>query len=464
MSQVPPKNQNNDKHQESTLMHFLNSLKNNIQAMTNFANTNNSKDNNSDIDWDDDWDNDYTSKMNKSPKAIAQKGNKKTHNYRQYSSGNEQLKSIIYAVVFLVGIILCGYLFFNINTEKRPISLSTEYSTPKTTDLPIGKRKLEKPLFGSPNNSDDELDESDPLAQIDFDFSPTSSLQISRMPVLPKKVKQVKKNNNLQEFENIWQNGNKNKDIKQIHGDPNNPISFLPPWRRFSTSYPPTEGLPVFSVILEYDPSTLDVEDLPPGQGYNIILPGFLQNADSLVKKLQAKGYEILLYLPMDNNNKTLSFKAITDKSTFDDIRDAITFHTSQLGGEGFIGFMNYGGIEVRESLPKMNFMMSLLSETGYLYIDNEASNPKSLAFAAAEGQKVPSLKSKNYIEAISKDFKPFLQQVKLDGYGIAIIKATAENILALNHYDILVKQEKLRRIPVSGILRHQMLKKIDKY
>ena len=122
----------------------------------------------------------------------------------------------------------------------------------------------------------------------------------------------------------------------------------------------------------------------------------------------------------------------------------------------------NYGGKILQNNLSKINFMMSLLSKTGYLYIDNIHDNEKSLGFASAEGQKVPTLKTKTYIQSVTQEFPRFIKQVKMDGTGIAVIKATPENIAALEEYEPILNNSQVHRIPVTGILKQQMLQNIE--
>jgi len=236
----------------------------------------------------------------------------------------------------------------------------------------------------------------------------------------------------------------------------------LPPWRQYAIGYAPTNRKPVYSVILEYDPQKLNVGDLPKGGGYNVIIPGFMEYSQAVSKILTENGYELMLYLPMGDNSNALNFKAITSKSTFNDIRNAVNFHTSQLGGKGFIGFMGRDDDNhVSQSLSKMNFTMSLLGKQGYAFIDNVAgSNNKSLAYAAATGQSVPALKAEHYIESVVDEFPAFINKVKLDGQGIAVIKATLENVAALKKLQKAIKNEGVVRIPVSGILKHKLLGK----
>ncbi len=352
-------------------------------------------------------------------------------------------------------------LLYNPNNQKRlPLK-----STDTNHELPAGEGKLNKPLLGN-YNSKEHLNPNDPISKIGFDFSPTTANDISRTAMLPNKIHVNKasiSSGNSLEFQNLWNNGSTTQDAiekiienKKKHQSPQD---YLPRWRRFSVNYKPTENLPIFSVILEYDPKTLNIDDLPQSDGYNVVMSGFSENAQSVLQQLANKNYEILLYLPMEEGVKSFSLKAITKDSTFDDIRESIAFHTSQLGGNGFVGFMSQGGKYVKNILPKMNFMMSLLAKTEYLYIDNSYDSQKSLAFAAAEGQKVPSLRTKNYINSVATEFPNFIKQVQIEGTGVAIIKATPDNITALKEYEKTLKSEDVRRIPVSGILKHQMLK-----
>ena len=152
----------------------------------------------------------------------------------------------------------------------------------------------------------------------------------------------------------------------------------------------------------------------------------------------------------------------INTQINFDSIRDAVAFHTSRLGGNGFIGFMNYGGKEIQNDLSKINFTMSLLQKTGYLYVDNIYKNEQSLAFAAAEGHNVPTLKVKHYIKSVEKEFPHFIKEVTIDGQGIAIVKANADNIKALQKYETILKSNQTRRVPLTGIIKHQMVKQFD--
>ncbi len=352
-------------------------------------------------------------------------------------------------------------LLYNPNNQKRlPLK-----STDTNHELPAGEGKLNKPLLGN-YNSKEQLNPNDPISKIGFDFSPITENDISRTAILPNKVHVNKtsiSSGNSLEFQNLWNNGSNTQDaIQKITENKKNHQSahdYLPRWRRFAVNYKPTENLPIFSVILEYDPKTLNIDDLPQSDGYNVVISGYLENSQSLLEQLAKKNYEVLLYLPMEEGVKSFSLKAITKDSTFDDIRDSIAFHTSQLGGNGFVGFMSKGGKDVKNILPKMNFMMSLLAKTEYLYIDNSYDSQKSLAFAAAEGQKVPSLRTKNYIHSVPTEFPNFIKQVQVEGTGIAIIKATPENIAALQKYETTLKDAHVRRIPVTGILKHQMLK-----
>jgi DNA-binding protein len=71
----------------------------------------------------------------------------------------------------------------------------------------------------------------------------------------------------------------------------------------------------------------------------------------------------------------------------------------------------------------------------------------------------VPSLRTKNYIHSVSVEFPHFIKQVQIEGTGIAIVKATPENVMALKEYETALKNIKVRRIPVTGILKHKMLK-----
>lgn len=394
-------------------------------------------------DWDDDSDND----------DIA---TKKMLNNMKY---NHSLFKMLLIIGFLLAsIIFLSIIFFKMGSQKRlPLN-----PTDKGYVLPPEERKLEKPLLGS---TDDKtpLKPEDELSKIAFDFTPTSSNDIAKTPMLPDKVRHVipkEVPNSSLELEDIWNNGNTaSKKILANENSKKSATDYLPPWRRFSVPYKPTEGLPVFSVILEYNPKILNIDDLPTDGGYNVVIPGFLDFSESVLQALKQKNYEILLYLPMDDTSKSLSFKAISQESSFDSIRNSVAFHTTQLGGNGFVGFMNYGGKIVQTMLPKMNFMMSLFSKTGYLYIDNVYDNEDSLAFAAAEGQKVPSLRTKNYIHSVSTEFPRFIKQVQIEGTGIAIVKATPENVTALKEYEAALKNIKVRRIPVTGILKHQMLK-----
>ena len=407
-----------------------------------------------------DWDENFDYKN----EAISQEETPKFSESYNNKGKTSIIKPII--MVFFMILIMFAMVYFlyiqDSRTEKLQIPI-----TVKNTSLPLGERKLTTPLLGSTENMN-PLKPNDALSQIDFDFSVTMGHNIARTPLLPNKIIKPDVKTNASEFQDIWNNGT-NASQTNISDNPDSAVKktahdYLPSWRRFATEYPPTEGLPIFSIILEYDPMALNVDALPVGKGYNIALPGFLENSELLVKALREKNYEILLYLPMGDDAKIFNFKAITKNSNFDEIREAVAFHTSQLGGNGFVGFINYGGKIVQNTLSKMNFMMSLLAKTGYLYIDDVHENEKSLGFAAAEGQKVPTLKTSTYIESVDTEFPHFLKEVTIDGTGIAVVKATQENITALKKYEPLFDKYQIRLVPVTGILKQQELKKSNNH
>ncbi|MFT6072813.1 MAG: polysaccharide deacetylase 2 family uncharacterized protein YibQ [Alphaproteobacteria bacterium] len=347
--------------------------------------------------------------------------------------------------------------------KKRDPLSDTKQTTQKTTyspsETPSEVRKQAQALFDSPlevlSDPDDEF------SKIDFDFSPIISDNIARTPQLPNRVKKKAQTQTASdELEALWHNGTPAPKSK-TDDTPKTATEYLPAWRQYSQPYSPTNGKPVFSVILEYDPKILNINNLPQASGYNVVIPGFLEYSQTISNILRDKGYEILLYLPMGKSADVLSFKAITRNSTFDDIRTAVKFHTSQLGGKGFVGFLNYGNNHaINQSLSKMNFTMSLLHKTGHIYIDNLYNNDKSLAYAAALGQKVPSLKTSDYIHSVVDEFAQFINKVKLDGSGVAIVKATPENVIALKNYEIGIKNEGIVRIPISGLLKQKIFKK----
>jgi polysaccharide deacetylase 2 family uncharacterized protein YibQ len=279
--------------------------------------------------------------------------------------------------------------------------------------------------------------------------------------MLPNKITKKKAVTPTSQFQDLWNNGTQPDETELAKNiNSTNSKDFLPPWRRYSVDYQPTNGRPVFSIVLDYDPQVLNIDDLPKSSGYNIVMAGFLENSNQIFKTLTDKKFEILLYLPMHEETNRYTLRPIKKDSSFDDIREAINFHASLFGGKGFVGFMNYGGKEVQNILPKINFAMSVLAKTGFLYLDDAHDNTQSLAFAAAEGQKIPSLKTQTYINSVSEEFETFIKHVKNDGTGIAIVKATPENIIALEAYEKLLENEKIHRIPISGILKHQMLNK----
>lgn len=374
------------------------------------------------------------------------------------SNKKESIKTVIF-IIFILTIILSIIILFVNNTaqDHKNFTLS---NVKKNAELPKNETKK---TISSINNDDSNksLQNTDPLSHIEFDFSPVISYDIERNPILPNRVKKQTQATTASEFNDIWKTSdmrsNEEENKKKI-----NAADYLPPWRKFSTNYSPTEGFPIFSIILEYDSKTLDIDDLPNGSGYNIVISGFLENSETTLQKLRQKGYEVLLYLPMDEELNALNFKPINTQINFDSIRDAVAFHTSRLGGNGFIGFMNYGGKEIQNDLSKINFTMSLLQKTGYLYVDNIYKNEQSLAFAAAEGHNVPTLKVKHYIKSVEKEFPHFIKEVTIDGQGIAIVKANADNIKALQKYETILKSNQTRRVPLTGIIKHQMVKQFD--
>lgn len=405
---------------------------------------------------DDEWDDDYTGPHVKNP-AMPKPNKAQPKKYPKNPPNNISMRVFIISIILIIGIVACALIF--LKSEISGKYLAPQEKQQNNFNL-AGLKKLKKPLLGD-NTDTDKLDSSDPLSNADFDFSVISSRKISRMAVLPDRMKLVKqeKDQNLEDFQNIWTNGNRQSKSTLDNIDSSKPEDFLPPWRRYSAEYMPTDGKPAISIVLEYDTRSLDLEAFPDDKSYNIVIPGFMKNSKELLNKLRQKGYEVLFYLPMEEKKSPLNFKPITHKSSFDDIRSAIDFHTEQLNREGFVGFMNYGGDIVRGDLPKMNFMMSLLRKTGHLYLDNITGKSKSLAFAAAEGQKVPAVQTRTYIDDFSTQWQPFIQQVKLDGKGIAVIKATLENLDILKKLDIIIAQENIALIPITGILKHKMLK-----
>ena len=407
-------------------------------------NANTKHDINQNNDWDDDFD--VASKKIKTPQSLK----------KQNKTINPMFIMLITIIIFLI------ILFFYQNDNRKILSIASQKND---TQLIDDQQKLDSPLIGNDDNSN-KLKSTDELSNIDFDFSVIISNDIARTPLLPNKVHSAKDKTNTSEFQDIWNNGTNSSNTTQETTNKNESkktaSDYLPPWRRFAEEYQPTENMPIFSIILEYNPELLNVDNLPTQSGYDIVIPGFLEESKELLQKLRKKNYEVLLYLPMDDNSSALNFKPITQNSSFDDIREAVTFHTAQLGGEGFVGFMNYGGKILQNNLSKINFMMSLLSKTGYLYIDNIHDNEKSLGFASAEGQKVPTLKTKTYIQSVTQEFPRFIKQVKMDGTGIAVIKATPENIAALEEYEPILNNSQVHRIPVTGILKQQMLQNIE--
>jgi polysaccharide deacetylase 2 family uncharacterized protein YibQ len=404
-------------------------------------------------DWDESFDYGY--------EAISEKDTPKFSKTYNNKGKTRIIKPII--MVFCMVLIMFAMIYY-IYIQDNPNEKFKIPITVKNTSLPLGERKLTTPLLGETENIN-SLKPNDALSKIDFDFSVIMGHNISRNPMLPNKIIKPDVKTNASEFQNLWTNGTNASQTNISDSITKKTASdYLPSWRRFATEYPPTEGLPIFSIILEYDPMALNVDALPIGKGYNIALPGFLENSELLVKTLREKNYEILLYLPMGDDAKIFNFKAITKNSNFDEIREAVAFHTSQLGGKGFVGFMNYGGKIVQNTLSKMNFMMSLLAKTGYLYIDDIHENEKSLGFAAAEGQKVPTLKTSTYINSVDTEFSHFLKQVTIDGTGIAVVKATQENLTNLKKYEAMFDKYQIRLVPVTGILKQQELKKSNSY
>jgi len=383
------------------------------------------------------------------------------------------LSKLIFKIVFALIIIIIAAIILLNQTSNRYRGI-LQIPDSQSISFEEGEVKLDKPIIGDFDNADEAINnynqsdtisppqseplpESDALSNIDFDFSPIMKNQIAREPMLPDKIKEenkTKKQSTTDELQNLWSDNTDEESASSPHN-----TATLPAWRRFAIDYQPTNGLPIFSVILEYDKDILfNHNNLPKHSGYNVVVSGFSSVAQKNIKILKDKQIETLLYLPMEENTEARNLNPIKTTSSYDEIRDAIAFHTSQMGGSGFVGFMNYKGSQTRKTISKINFAMSIFTKTGYLYLDDNRDNEQSYAYAAALGQKVPALKTNIYIESVKDEFINFLNKVKLEGNGIAIVRATPQNIQALNAYENLIVKNKLMRIPLTGILKNKSL------
>ena len=388
------------------------------------------------------------------------------------SAPHKKRKSIIILMIIAIILVVLAFVTYyliknSFNNEGRSLPLKT---AEKTEEYPVGARKLERPLFG---DTGEEMDDAalpnqqkekapSPTDSIPFDFSPLESKSIEQMPVLPqKKVKE----NQYQPFEDLWSDPNaktppnlpseedyKKMNINQLQ---NESLRFLPPWKRYAARSEPTgKDVPIYAIVLNYDPKILPIEDLPPYR-LTLAIEGYAPNAQELTDTLRAKGYEVILELPMaepKENAVNPGVKPIEKGMSFDEMRNRIAWHIQNVTGH--IGFKNRFGTAVLGSTAEMNFTMNLLSDAGYSFLEavDKTANINSVAYAYAKATNMPTRQTDAIIEVIAEEFPIFLKKVSKVKTGVAIINATPDNIVYLNKTLSKLNNYNIKLVPLSHI------------
>ena len=184
-----------------------------------------------------------------------------------------------------------------------------------------------------------------------------------------------------------------------------------------------------------------------------------------IVNQLRAKGYEVILELPLEVDTKLgidAGIKPLEKKMSFDEMRNRIDFHSGSVTGH--IGFKNRLSSDFMASQYEVSYMMNLLKDKGLTFL--EVLNPhdtfRSVATLSADAIDVPSYSADVVIEDLKRDFPLFFKKISTTHTGVAVVNATPENVVLLSDMLKKLDDKNIVMVPLSHIYIYKdMLKQI---
>ncbi|MEM6603364.1 MAG: divergent polysaccharide deacetylase family protein [Pseudomonadota bacterium] len=396
---------------------------------------------------------------------------------RYKPQGTSASHILMYIAVFLV--FMGGVTYYlgqnSFHDDERALPLKR---AEKAEILPVGARKLAKPLLGKDpvqtyqdNQTSSQRDTSGLENDQEFDFSPLEDHKIERLPVLPKKY--AKANSEAEELRLLWDSSVSSADIKSdlniqnydsLSIDELKKISanYLPTWQKYAVDTAPTDGKSIYAIIVNYDPSKTPPSLLPDAQ-LTLAIEGYRPEAQTLINQLKQKGYEFLLQLPLEPDEKSSDapgVRPLQAKSSFEALETRIKWHNTNV--EGHIGFKNMNDSDIIYDHGRMNWTMNLLRENGLTFLEviKDPDAFGAVAHASAKAAGIPTRKA-DIIRSIDIDFPEFIQRVARFGHGVTVIDGTVENLEILQKVLTRLQAENtsLQLVPLSRIYAYDLVK-----
>ncbi|MCB1644934.1 MAG: divergent polysaccharide deacetylase family protein [Pseudomonadales bacterium] len=202
-----------------------------------------------------------------------------------------------------------------------------------------------------------------------------------------------------------------------------------------------------------------------PAQVTYAVLP-YTRFGAELAELAHARGREVMLHLPMENTrDMSIGPGGLTESLSKSDFRQALQQALNAI--PHIKGVNNHMGSYLTQQTRQMGWVMEVLKDQGYYFIDSRTT-PRTVAhqMAAIEGLEASSrdvfLDNEQDFYHIDQAFNELLDKARKDGTAIAIGHPYRETLEYLELVLPLLAHQNIRVVPVSVLLEQEWVKRIQ--